>query len=141
MLNLSKRDVIIIFLGIRVIFDIYDFIIEEDEDVKNFINVVGIELLGFILLVVIGRYIVELVSDKLNVKRNFNFNFYREDIKRFLEFFDEEREEMIKFYLIFGNIVCRCEFVFEYEIVEVIKRGVKILDSIKRRIRVGMGRC
>lgn len=139
--SLSKRDVITIFSGIRATPDTHDFIIEEDKDVKNFINVAGIESPGLTSSVAIGRYIGELVGDKIDARRNLNFNPYREDIKRFSELSDEERERMIKLYPNFGNIVCRCELVSEYEIVEAIKRGAKTLDSIKRRTRAGMGRC
>ena len=139
--SLSKRDVITIFSGIRATPDTHDFIIEEDENIENFINVAGIESPGLTSSVAIGRYVAELVSCKLNGKRNPNFNPYREDIKRFSELSDEEREEMIKLHPTFGNIVCRCELVSEYEIVEAIKRGAKTLDSIKRRTRAGMGRC
>lgn len=139
--SLSKRDVITIFSGIRATPDTHDFIIEEDEDVKNFINVAGIESPGLTASLAIGRYIAELVSRKLNAKRNLNFNPYREDIKRFSKLSDEEKERMIKLYPSFGNIVCRCELVSEYEIVEAIKRGARTIDGIKRRTRAGMGRC
>lgn len=53
----------------------------------------------------------------------------------------KEKERMIKLYPSFGNIVCRCELVSEYEIVEAIKRGARTIDGIKRRTRAGMGRC
>lgn len=139
--NLSKRDVITIFSGIRATPDTHDFIIEEDEDVKNFINVAGIESPGLTASLAIGRYIAGLVSRKLNAKKNLNFNPYREDIKRFSKLSNEERERMIKLYPSFGNIVCRCELVSEYEIVEAIKRGARTIDGIKRRTRAGMGRC
>ncbi len=139
--SLSKRDVITIFSGIRATPDTHDFIIEEDENIKNFINVAGIESPGLTSSVAIGRYIAELVSDKLNAKINLNFNPYREDIKRFSELSDGEREKMIKLYPSFGNIVCRCELVSEYEIVEAIRRGARTIDSVKRRTRAGMGRC
>jgi len=139
--SLSKRDVITIFSGIRATPDTHDFIIEEDEDVKNFINVAGIESPGLTSSMAIGKYVAELVSDKLNAKRNLDFNPYREDIKRFSELSDEEREEMIKLHPRFGNIVCRCELVSEYEIIEAIKRGATTVDGIKRRTRAGMGRC
>ncbi len=139
--SLSKRDVITTFSGIRATPDNHDFIIEEDENVENFINVAGIESPGLTSSVAIGRYIAEKVSSKLNAKRNLNFNPYREDIKRFSKLSDEERVRMIKLYPSFGNIVCRCELVSEYEILEAIKRGARTIDGIKRRTRAGMGRC
>jgi len=127
--SLSKRDVITIFSGIRATPDTHDFIIEEDEDIKNFINVAGIESPGLTSSMAIGKYVAELVSDKLNAKRNLDFNPYREDIKRFSKLSNKEREEMIKLNPSFGNIICRCELVSEYEIIEAIKRGATTVDE------------
>ena len=39
------------------------------------------------------------------------------------------------------TIVCRCEDVSLEEIEEVIERGFKELDEIKRLLRCGMGAC
>lgn len=139
--SLTKKDVITTFSGIRATPDTHDFIIEEDEEVKNFINVAGIESPGLTSSIAIGKHIASMIAEKLNAKPNSNFNPYREDIKRFSELDDEEREKMIQKFPSFGNIVCRCELVSEYEIVEAIKRGARTLDSIKRRTRAGMGRC
>ena len=43
----------------------------------------------------------------------------------------------------YGNLICRCEMISEGEILDAIHRslGAKSLDGIKRRTRVGMGRC
>lgn len=139
--SLTKKDVITIFSGIRATPDTHDFIIEEDEKVKNFINVAGIESPGLTSSIAIGKHVASMIAEKLNARRKPNFDPYRKDIKKFSELTDEEREEMIKRFPSFGNIVCRCELVSEYEIVEAIKRGAKTLDSIKRRTRAGMGRC
>ncbi|HWS30507.1 MAG TPA: (2Fe-2S)-binding protein, partial [Clostridia bacterium] len=42
-----------------------------------------------------------------------------------------------------GNIICRCETVSEGEILDAIHRplGATTLDGLKRRVRVGSGRC
>lgn len=42
-----------------------------------------------------------------------------------------------------GRIVCRCESVTEYEVVDAIHRwaGARTVDGIKRRCRPGSGRC
>ena len=41
------------------------------------------------------------------------------------------------------RVICRCETITEGQIVDVMHRGIKITnpDSVKRRIRAGMGRC
>jgi glycerol-3-phosphate dehydrogenase len=48
---------------------------------------------------------------------------------------------MIKQDSRYGNVICRCETVTEAEVVEAIRRGAHSIDSIKRRLRAGMGRC
>jgi glycerol-3-phosphate dehydrogenase len=48
-----------------------------------------------------------------------------------------------------GEVICRCETVTRPEIVEAVRRthelfqnpGLVSLDSVKRRVRAGMGRC
>ncbi len=38
-------------------------------------------------------------------------------------------------------IVCRCEELYEVEIVEAVQAGARTLDEIKRLTRCGMGPC
>ncbi len=38
-------------------------------------------------------------------------------------------------------IICRCEEIFESEIVEAIRKGDRTVEAIKRRTRSGMGIC
>jgi glycerol-3-phosphate dehydrogenase len=55
----------------------------------------------------------------------------------------EERIALIKENPAYGDIICRCEMVTEGEVIDAIRRplGAKSLDGIKRRTRVGYGRC
>ena len=55
----------------------------------------------------------------------------------------DERNKLIKEKPEYGKVICRCEMVTEGEIIEAIRRplGAKSLDGVKRRTRVGMGRC
>lgn len=38
-------------------------------------------------------------------------------------------------------IVCRCEEIYESEIIEAIKAGARSVTDVKRRTRAGMGLC
>lgn len=38
-------------------------------------------------------------------------------------------------------IICRCEEVTEKEIIEAVKEGAHTINSVKKRVRAGMGLC
>lgn len=75
------------------------------------------------------------------------WNLYRKDIIYFFMFLLEKVNELIKKNFFYGKIVCRCNYVSEGDIFEVIERmkfiGVKILsvDFVKFRMKVIMGIC
>lgn len=39
------------------------------------------------------------------------------------------------------KIICRCKEITEEEIIEVIRKGIKDVDGIKRALGAGMGLC
>lgn len=131
------------FSGIRPKTKEGDFIIEEVEDAKNFINVIGIDSPGLTAAPAIGVYIVNMIKDKLDLVEKKNFKKTREKIARFAELSLEEKNRLIKEKPAYGHMVCKCEFVTEGEIVEAIHRPIKALtvDAIKRRTRASMGGC
>ncbi|ABS35154.1 NAD(P)/FAD-dependent oxidoreductase [Clostridium botulinum] len=141
--EIPMRQVITSFAGLRAHEENSDFIIEEAEDAKNFINAIGIESPGLTSAPAIGEYIREMIVEKLKPEENKEFNPIRKDIPKFREMTNEERKEMIKENSAYGKIVCRCEVVTEGEIRDAIRRplGAKTVDGIKRRTRAGMGRC
>lgn len=131
------------FSGIRPKTKEGDFIIEEVEDAKNFINVIGIDSPGLTAAPAIGVYIVNMIKEKLDLVEKKNFKKTREKIVRFAELSLEEKNKLIKEKPAYGHMVCKCEFVTEGEIVEAIHRPIKALtvDAIKRRTRASMGGC
>ncbi len=120
-----------------------DFIIEEVEDAKNFINVIGIDSPGLTAAPAIGVYVVNMIKERLDLVEKKNFKKTREKIVRFAELSLEEKNRLIKEKPAYGHMVCKCEFVTEGEIVEAIHRPIKALtvDAIKRRTRASMGGC
>ncbi|WP_066894960.1 NAD(P)/FAD-dependent oxidoreductase [Clostridium nigeriense] len=131
------------FAGLRAHADKGDFIIEENNKVKGFIDVSGIKSPGLTAAPAIALEVVKLLEESgLSLIKNMNFNPYRKQI-RFMELSIEEKKEIISKDKSYGKIICRCEEITEGEIVDAIKRsfGSVSLDGIKRRCRPGMGRC
>ncbi|AMN34633.1 NAD(P)/FAD-dependent oxidoreductase [Clostridium perfringens] len=131
------------FSGIRPKTNHGDFIIEEVEDAKNFINVIGIDSPGLTAAPAIGVYVVNMIKERLDLVEKKNFKKTREKIARFAELSLEEKNRLIKEKPEYGHMVCKCELVTEGEIVEAIHRPIKALtvDAIKRRARASMGGC
>ena len=131
------------FSGIRPKTKGGDFIIEEVEDAKNFINVIGIDSPGLTAAPAIGVYVVNMIKERLDLVEKKNFKKTREKIVRFAELSLEEKNRLIKEKPAYGHMVCKCEFVTEGEIVEAIHRPIPALtvDAIKRRTRASMGGC
>ncbi|WP_415349825.1 NAD(P)/FAD-dependent oxidoreductase [Clostridium perfringens] len=131
------------FSGIRPKTKGGDFIIEEVEDAKNFINVIGIDSPGLTAAPAIGVYVFNMIKERLDLVEKKNFKKTREKIVRFAELSLEEKNKLIKEKPAYGHMVCKCEFVTEGEIVEAIHRPIKALtvDAIKRRTRASMGGC
>ena len=131
------------FSGIRPKTKGGDFIIEEVEDAKNFINVIGIDSPGLTAAPAIGVYVVNMIKERLDLVEKKNFKKTREKIVRFAELSLEEKNKLIKEKPAYGHMVCKCEFVTEGEIVEAIHRTIPALtvDAIKRRTRASMGGC
>lgn len=141
--NLPVRQVITSFAGLRAHEDHHEFIIEEVEDAKGFIDCAGIESPGLTSCPAIGEMVAEILRDKMGLEKKENFIAKRKGILDPDTLSREERAELIKKNPAYGNIICRCEMVTEGEILDAIHRplGAKSLDGVKRRTRAGMGRC
>ncbi|MFW2487656.1 NAD(P)/FAD-dependent oxidoreductase [Clostridium chromiireducens] len=141
--KVNFRESIRNFAGLRANPDTGDFIVEENDEVKGFIDVAGMKSPGLTSAPAIALGVVDILAEagcKLEKKENFVAS--REQI-HFMELSPKEKAELIKKNPQYGRIVCRCESITEGEIVDAIKRsfGVLSLDGVKRRCRPGMGRC
>lgn len=141
--NLPLRQVITSFAGLRAHEDNHEFILGEVEDAPGFIDCAGIESPGLSSCPAIGKYIAELMKEKMKLKEKENFIETRKGILNPAELSLEERNQLIKENPAYGNMICRCEMITEGEIIEAVNRplGAKSLDGVKRRTRAGMGRC
>lgn len=135
------RQVITSFSGLRAHEKGDDFVLGETAE--GFFDAAGIESPGLTSAPAIGEYLAGLISEKLGLAENKNFDPVRRGVPRIAELSAVERAEKIKENPAYGAIVCRCEQVSEGEILDAIHGilGAKTLDGVKRRTRAGMGRC
>ncbi len=137
-----KNMVIRTFSGLRAEPPHGDFIIEGYEEPWGFINVAGIRSPGLTSAPAIAEKVEKIIREVgVRLERKKKWNPIREGIKKIAKMGDEEREKEIKKNPPYGKIVCMCEMVSEYEILEAIRRGATTLDGVKLRTRAMMGRC
>lgn len=142
--NLPRHGIITNFSGLRARSTRGDFIIEESEEAKGFINVAGIESPGLTSAPAIAEYVVELLRGIAgNLEKKEDFIPVRRKHIVFNELSDEEKQELINKDPRYGRVICRCETITEGEIVDIIHRkvGATTVDGVKRRARPGSGRC
>ena len=141
--NLPMRQVITSFAGLRAHEDNHEFIIEEVEDAKGFIDCAGIESPGLTSCPAIGEMVADILQEKMGLEKKENFVGTRKGILDPKTLSKEERSRLIQENPAYGNIICRCEMITEGEIIDAIRRplGARSLDGVKRRTRAGMGRC
>ncbi len=108
-----------------------------------FINAAAIRSTGITGGPGISQYVAELLSERIDLVDDPDFNPYRKAIKRFETASNEERAALIAENPDYGEIVCRCQTVTKAEIIQAIHNplGVVSLDGIKRRTKSQMGRC
>lgn len=141
--KVNFRETIRNFAGLRANPDCGDFIVEENEEVKGFIDVAGMKSPGLSSAPAIAEDVIEILKGAgLVAEKKDGFIAERKQIN-FMELSQEEKGELIKKDKRYGRIICRCESITEGEIVDSIRRsfGKISLDGVKRRCRPGMGRC
>ena len=141
--GLPIRQVITSFAGLRAHEKNGEFCIGEVEDASNFYDCAGIESPGLTASPAVGKYLAEMISNRLGLAKKANFVEKRKGILNPQKLSLEERNQLIQEQPAYGTIICRCEMVSEGEILDAIHRplGARTLDGIKRRTRAGMGRC
>lgn len=141
------KEVITSFAGLRArLTEQDDFLIEECEDAKGFIDVAGMESPGLSCAPATAEYVADLVKNTgivaMEPKEDFKI-YERKYAKSFLMSDNEARGKMIEENPLYGNVVCRCCTVTEGEIVEAIHSIIpaRTADGVKRRTGASMGRC
>lgn len=145
--DLPLKEVITSFSGLRAkLKDSEDFLINECEDVKGFIDVAGMESPGLSCAPATAEYVVQILKDTniLEFVSKKEIKIYeRKYARNFAEASYEKRQTMVEENPLYGNIVCRCRNVTEGEIVDAIHSVIPATtaDGIKRRTKASMGRC
>jgi len=142
--KLPTGSVITAFTGLRARCEGDDFVIEEASDAKGFINVAGIESPGLTAAPAIADYVLGILKEmQVEMAEKSDYEEKRRPVIRFNELTNAGKQRLIEQDSRYGKIICRCETVTEGEIVDAIHRnvGARTLDSVKRRVRPGSGRC
>lgn len=141
--NLPMNKVITSFAGLRAHEKGHEFIVEELEDAKGFIDCAGIESPGLTSAPAIGERVAQLICGRICPVKKEDFIAFRKGMVFPQEMTKEERRQLIEKKPAYGNIICRCEMISEGEIRDAVSRplGATSMDGIKRRTRAGMGRC
>jgi glycerol-3-phosphate dehydrogenase len=119
-----------------------DFVIEEDDQVQGFINLMGIESPGLSASPAIAKMVVDLIKSKEDLKVREDFK-TRGKERRFDRLDLEGKSQMIESNPKHGHVICRCENVTEQEVIDALDNSLRVrtLSGIKNRSRATMGRC
>jgi len=145
--NLNENQVITYFSGINAVTYTDDFIVTKGKYVGNIVHAAGIQLPGLTAAPAIGLEVAQIVVDHFGgegtVGENPDYNPKRSAPPRPSKMTDTARAELIETNPDYGIIICKCEEVSKGEILYALRRDLKCytLDGLKRRVRVGMGRC
>ncbi len=121
-----------------------DFVIENRDDVKGFINLLGIESPGLTSSPAIAIKVRDMVENLLPLIPKTDFIGTKSGMAgHFHDLPDEEKADLVAENPNYGEVVCRCERITKKEVLDAINNplGVKTTNSIKYRSRAMMGRC
>lgn len=142
--NISWRDNVRNFSGIRANADVDDFIIREIPERPGVFEAAAIKSPGLASSPAIGPYMIGLIKEAgIELKnRQTPYDLTRKKI-HFHTMDHEARARLVAEDPAYGRIVCRCEGITEGEIRDALQSPIPpvSLDGVKRRAGTGMGRC
>lgn len=145
--QLTERDIITYFTGVRAATFEEDFIIEQGRKTHNLIHCAGIQSPGLTTAPAVACDVADMAVRELrkakSVARNPDFDPCRKGVPVLRDMDDAERARRIAENPDYGVIVCRCEEVSRGEILDALRSPVCVptVDGVKKRVRPGMGRC
>ncbi len=145
--DIDMSKVIASFAGIRanitnVEKEEKDFVIRISK--PHMVSALGIKNPGITAAPYLMQYALELLQKEgLVLKEKPDYHAKLPDYRKFMKRSCEEQRELLKEDPAYGNIICRCELVTEGDILAVLREPLppKNMDGLKKRLRVGMGRC
>lgn len=141
-INVPYHLIIRQFAGVRSASTYEDFYIQEDNDVKGFYHVAGIDSPGITAAPAIAKYLIdEVIKLDLPVKQTFNPILQKKIVYKDLT--KQEKDQLHQEKPLYGRIICKCEDITEQEIVNAIHGplGSDTIKGIKKRARAGSGLC
>jgi glycerol-3-phosphate dehydrogenase len=148
--GISAADFIRNFSGLRAkqvppdVGGFKDFIVESRDDLRGFINLVGIESPGLTSSPAIALMVKDMVGEIVSLKAKDDFIAKRPgSALHFNELTPEEKADLVEENPDYGEIVCRCEQITKKEVMDAIENplGARTMVGIKYRSRAMMGRC
>ena len=142
--SLDSRSIIRNYAGLRATGGTGDFRIEVPPELHGLLVLAGIESPGLTASPAIAEHVVELLREAgLSLAERPDFDPTRVGRPRFSKLNRDQQQALIAGDPRYGNVVCRCETVTEGEIVAACHAPIpaRTYDALKRRTRVGTGRC
>ena len=141
--ELSERDIITYFTGVRAPTYEEDFIIEWGRKTKNIYHVAGIQSPGLTTAPAVAEDVALEAARWLEAEENEAFDPIRHAPPHLAAMSDAERAELIAQNPDYGVIICRCEEISKGEILDALRSPICVptVDGVKKRVRPGMGRC
>ncbi len=142
--SLDTRMVIRAFAGLRAAGNTGDFVIQAPAETPGFVVLAGIESPGLTASPAIAERVVEMLREGgLALLERPNYRPVRNRVPRFSMLSREEQDALIAADPRYGHVICRCETVTEGEIVAACHAPIpaRSYDALKRRTRIGAGRC
>lgn len=141
--NIDYRQTIRNFAGVRAYASTGDFIVEASRTVPRLIHAAGICSPGLSASPAIAEECVRLLKKeglRLASKPSVAL---RSPPVRIKELSREKRDAWIRRDARYGHVICRCQMITEGEIVDALHREPVsgTVDSLKKRLTTGMGRC
>lgn len=142
--GLSTRDIIRSFAGLRASGSTGDFFIGIPGDPDGLLVLAGIESPGLTAAPAIADEVCNLLREAgLRMEANPAYRPERKAVPRFSQLSRERQEALIASDARYANVICRCEMVTEGEIAAACHAPIpaRTYDGLKRRTRLGSGRC
>ncbi|MFO7698086.1 MAG: NAD(P)/FAD-dependent oxidoreductase [Anaerolineae bacterium] len=142
--GLDNRQIIRSYTGLRATGSTGDFLIEAPRECPGLLVLAGIESPGLTASPAIALHVVEMLREAgLPLVERPDWVPVRRGIPRFSHLTTAEQEALIARDPRYGRVICRCETVTEGEVVAACHAPIpaRTYDSMKRRTRIGTGRC
>lgn len=122
---------------------IHSFLIDQSLEEPGMVTLLGIKTPGLTCCDELTKYAVELLLKGIGGRWEpaENFQPCRKPAVSIRSLPVYEQKKLAEEDPAYGQIVCRCEHVTLGEIRDAVARGAVSIDGIKRRCRIGMGRC